>query len=98
MRVVWTPQAAAALAKINDDIAEQSPQAATSTLRHIVDRTKDLAVFPRQGRNGRVAGTHELVIPRTPYIVVYRLTRAQVDVVRQARRPTMAQALPALSP
>jgi toxin ParE1/3/4 len=36
----------------------------------------------RTGRPGRVPGTCELVIPRLPYIIVYRLNAGGVDVVR----------------
>ena len=81
MRVVWTPRAAATLARINDRIAEDSPQTAARVVRHIVDRTSDLAFSPHQGRVGRVRGTRELVIPRTPYIVVHRVNRAEVAIV-----------------
>jgi toxin ParE1/3/4 len=38
-----------------------------------------LGASPALGRPGRVAGTRELVIPRTPYIVPYR---AKGDVVQ----------------
>jgi toxin ParE1/3/4 len=34
------------------------------------------------GRQGRCAGTRELVIARTPYIVAYRIERLAVVVLR----------------
>ena len=40
-----------------------------------------LRQMPRMGRVGRVAGTRELVVPRTPYIVVYRLEGEQDQII-----------------
>jgi toxin ParE1/3/4 len=81
VRVVWTPRAAARLSLINDTIAEANPRAASRVTARIVDRVRDLAQIPFQGRPGKMAGTRELVIVRTPYIVVYRIGRQQVDVI-----------------
>ena len=81
MRVVWTPRATARLSLINDTIAEDSPRAASQIAAKIVDRARDLAQMPFQGRPGKIAGTRELVIVGTPYIVIYRVGRQQIDVV-----------------
>jgi plasmid stabilization system protein ParE len=40
-----------------------------------------LATSPALGRSGRVAGTRELVIPRTPYVVPYRVTGDVVQII-----------------
>ena len=34
------------------------------------------------GRAGRLEGARKLVIPSTPYILVYRLRRGRVEVLR----------------
>jgi toxin ParE1/3/4 len=34
------------------------------------------------GRSGRVADTRELVISRTPFIVVYRVTPTRIEILR----------------
>jgi toxin ParE1/3/4 len=44
-----------------------------------VDR---LSGYPESGRPGRVAGTRELVVARTPFIVVYRVERHAVLILR----------------
>ena len=36
---------------------------------------------PQQGKPGRVAETRELVLAGTPYIVVYRIEGAQVQII-----------------
>lgn len=40
-----------------------------------------LAAFPRQGRPGRVIDTRELVVPRTPFTVAYRIVSQTVEIV-----------------
>jgi toxin ParE1/3/4 len=37
---------------------------------------------PQIGRAGRVPGSRELVIPRTPYIVPYRFQRTTIQILR----------------
>jgi toxin ParE1/3/4 len=89
VRVVWTPRAALGLRDARAYIAERDKQAAGRIAARIVDRVGRLAAFPGLGRPGRVAGTHELVILPTPYIVVYRLSSEQVEilaVLHSARR------------
>jgi plasmid stabilization system protein ParE len=38
--------------------------------------------FPELGRPGRVDGTHELVIQRTPYIAAYRIAGNTAFILR----------------
>ena len=40
-----------------------------------------LADFPLSGRDGRVDGTRELVIPGTQYIVAYRVVDSGVEIL-----------------
>jgi toxin ParE1/3/4 len=40
-----------------------------------------LADHPNLGLSGRVDGTRELVIPRTPYIVVYRVLDQRLRIL-----------------
>jgi len=37
---------------------------------------------PEMGRPGRVPGTRELLIPRTPFIVPYRLVGNTIQILR----------------
>jgi toxin ParE1/3/4 len=45
-----------------------NPRAAVHIDEQIVVAARRLIEFPESGRPGRVAGTRELVIPRTPYV------------------------------
>ena len=37
---------------------------------------------PKLGAPGRVPGTRELVIPKTPYIVPYRVRHSTIEIAR----------------
>ena len=82
MRVVWSPQAREDLREIYLYIAEENPSAA----RLVQARVKKLVAFlkdnPHIGYPGRVPKTRELVIPRTPYIVPYRLRDDYIEILR----------------
>src|SRR6266478_9540841 len=58
---------------IFDYIEADSPQAAIIVDNRIRVQVESLVKFPESGRPGRVEGTRELVIQRTPYIAAYRV-------------------------
>lgn len=84
MHLVWTPRAQRARRAAIDYIAQDNPMAALGQLDEIERQTDMLLAHPGMGRPGRVAGTLELVISHTPFIVVYRLKpRAQrIELLR----------------
>jgi toxin ParE1/3/4 len=81
MRVLWTRPASHDLEAIGDYIAETSPPAATRTKRLIVERVRQLARHPHLGRPGRASNTRELVVPGSPYIVVYQVADDRIEIV-----------------
>jgi plasmid stabilization system protein ParE len=48
----------------------------------IVSQVSRLTDYPELGRRGRVQGTRELVIARTPFVVPYRVNRNDIIVLR----------------
>ena len=50
--------------------------------QRISDRVNRLLRLPRSGRPGRINGTREMVITRTPYIVAYWIIGDTVRVLR----------------
>ena len=83
MIIVWSPQAVADLADLRAYIAEDNKAAAQRTALHIIRNIEELlSDNPGIGRPGRVPGTRELVVPRTPYIVPYRVRNNRIQVLR----------------
>jgi len=83
MNVVWSPQAINDLTTLHAYIEHDDPAAAQRIVSHILHSVQDLLVRqPQMGRPGRVPGTRELVVPRTPYIVPYRVQANRLEVLR----------------
>ncbi|HDR8990767.1 TPA: type II toxin-antitoxin system RelE/ParE family toxin [Burkholderia vietnamiensis] len=84
MELVWTPRARRAREEAIDYIAQDNPVAALGQLDEIERQTDMLIQHPEMGRPGRVDGTRELVISRTPFIVVYRLKprAGRIELIR----------------
>jgi toxin ParE1/3/4 len=82
VKVAWSAPAQNDLIAIIDHIAADNPAAALATVERTDGLVEALADHPRRGRPGRVARTRELVVPNLPYIVAYRLSDEQVQVLR----------------
>ncbi len=69
MKLVWSPYARSDRDAIFSHIEADSPRAAVHVDEQIGAAVRRLIEFPESGRPGRIRGTRELVIPRTPYII-----------------------------
>ncbi len=67
---------------IFDYIEADSPRAAVAVDDRIEAQVDRLIDTPEAGRVGRVAGTRELVLNRTPYIAAYRIDGKVVRILR----------------
>lgn len=81
MIVVWSPRAIEHLAHLRAHIARDNPNAANRVAGTLLDAVERLADLPNLGRAGRVAGTRELVVPGTPYVIPYRLRGDRLEVL-----------------
>ena len=81
MIVVFSQPARGDIAAIYDFIARENPAAAQRVASAIERATDRLAMFPHSGRKGAVETTRELVVPRLPYIVVYRVEPDTVEII-----------------
>jgi toxin ParE1/3/4 len=82
MRLEWSRFAWADRDAIFDYIEADSPQAAIMVDERIRAQVEGLVRFPESGRRGRIEGTRELVIDRTPYVVAYRVAGKTVRILR----------------
>ena len=79
--IVWSPRAIDHLAHLRSYIAHDNPKAADRVAAILLDAVERLAEQPHLGRPGRVAGARELVVPRTPYVIPYRLRGDRLEIV-----------------
>lgn len=83
MIVIWSPAAIDDLTELRAHIGEDDPAAALRIALHITHNVEVLLPSnPQMGRPGRVPGTRELVILKTPFIVPYRIVNSAIHVLR----------------
>lgn len=73
LRLEWATPAADQFEHAQDHYHALNPRAATLMARRILEAVERLRVHPAAGRTGRVPGTREWVVDRTPYLLVYRV-------------------------
>jgi addiction module RelE/StbE family toxin len=86
--VRWTEQAADDLAAIKDFIARDSPAHARGVVERLYVAVDQLRAFPESGRQVPEQPRYRELV-RTPYRIVYRFERGQVEIltVFHATRP-----------
>ncbi len=83
MRIRWTEPAAQDLTGICDYIQEHdAPGAARKVALAIYEGVGTLAQFPNRGRPGRKVGTRELMFPKLPFLVIYRVRQDVIEISR----------------
>jgi len=79
--IVWSPRAVDHLAHLRADIARDNPKAANRIASALLEAVERLAELPNLGGPGRIAGSRELVVPGTPYVIPYRLRADRLEVI-----------------
>ena len=82
MMIYWNQLAYDDSLNIADYIDIEITSAALAICEEIHNQIAMLADYPNMGRTGRVIGTRELVINRTAYIAVYRVSEQSVTILR----------------
>lgn len=81
MKIVWSRRAIRHLVAIRDFIAQEDARAAGRSARRILEGVELAANQPHIGRAGRVAGTRELVIAGTQYVIPYRVRGDRLEII-----------------
>jgi toxin ParE1/3/4 len=81
MRIVWSRRAIQHLVHLRGYIESDSERNAALVARRILKAVDLLHSHPEIGRPGRVAGTRELVVPGTPYIIPYRVRHERLELI-----------------
>jgi len=77
----WTEPAAITLDRIQEYVANENPRAAFEIVQRIRIAVRQLEEHPGIGRTGHVRGTNELVINGLPFIVPYRISKQEVQIL-----------------
>jgi addiction module RelE/StbE family toxin len=80
MDLIWSARAKRDLKGIGMHIARNNRTAAVATVKRIVAAAEGLLEYPLMGHMGRVADTRELLVPGSPYIVVYCISRGGIRI------------------
>lgn len=81
MKITWRATARRQLEHQIEYVRARSPQSADRLLRRVEFRIAQLIDFPRIGTLSH-RGVRELVITKTPYIVVYQLRGDEIVILR----------------
>ena len=82
MRLRWLRTA---LRNLDDEatfISQDDPAAAIRVVHRVMQAVALLREQPGIGRAGRVPGTRELLVPRTRYLVPYRVRGQTIEILR----------------
>lgn len=77
----WSPRSQRNIESIRDYIAADNKVAAQSVLDEIRRAADGLRNFPAIGHAGQRPGTRELVLPKYPYTLIYRITPKKIGIV-----------------
>jgi addiction module RelE/StbE family toxin len=81
MKPRWTLLARERVLEIRAEIAKDNEGAAARTIGRIRASVKRLEAHPHIGRPGKTAGTRELVVPGTPYIIPYQVLQDRIEIL-----------------
>jgi len=82
MPIKWLRTALRNLDHHADYIAKDNPDAARRAVERVQAAVGQLTEHPNMGRIGRVAGTRELIVGGTPWVIIYRLGADAVEIIR----------------
>jgi toxin ParE1/3/4 len=81
MRLRYTTEALDHLKAIRDFLSARNPAAARRLLADINAAALMLCEYPNIGRNGEEPGTHEWVVRRSPYLIIYKIDEAFSEII-----------------
>jgi toxin ParE1/3/4 len=82
VETTFTRPALRDLERIHAFVPRDDPGRAYEVFAEIRVAINRLAVYPGLGRPGKKAGTRELIVPRLPYKVPYRMRGEKVLILR----------------
>lgn len=77
----WSSRARRELNAALAHAADEDPERAARLYTRIDEVMAHLHHHPAMGRPGRISGTRELQIPRTPFVAIYTVERSVVRLI-----------------
>ncbi|MFG1351502.1 type II toxin-antitoxin system RelE/ParE family toxin [Xanthobacter autotrophicus] len=81
MRIVFRARALRHLREIEHYIGQDNPKAAAKVIVRLETAINILADHPFSAPAGTVAGTRQLTLPGSPYLVVYRVVGEEITIL-----------------
>jgi toxin ParE1/3/4 len=81
MKIRWMPLAEQDLEAAYEYIQQDNENAAKQLVARVFSAVGLLTRHPLAGREGRVKGTRELAITRTPYVIAYRVHTDEIQIL-----------------
>ena len=82
MKIEWIESALDDMESLKQYIERENVRAAKQGADKVVEAVSLFRDTPRMGRDGRLAGTKELVVSGTSYIVMYKIQGNKVRIMR----------------
>jgi len=81
LKILWLEKAVVDLEEAYEFILYDNPSAAAGEVEKVLKSVERLCDNPAMGKAGRVPKTRELVVPGTPYLVIYRVKNGRLEVL-----------------
>jgi toxin ParE1/3/4 len=81
VKVLWSAASLSHLQQVVDYLQGETSGGATTIRRRILETKRRIGQMPYSGKVGRIDGTREAVVPRTPFILVYRVSEKTLDIL-----------------
>ena len=82
MKIVYLPRTRADLRWMKEYYTHVFPEGARYARLRFQNAEQLLKDNPQAGRPGALSGTRELVIARTPFIILYRIQAERIEILR----------------
>jgi toxin ParE1/3/4 len=82
MQIKWLRLALNDFDQMLEYISKDNKTAALKIAKIIIKKIQYLTDHPNIGRPGRVAGTRELYISGTPFVIPYRIVNNEIQILR----------------
>ena len=81
MNILWTTLALSDLEAAYEYIFNDNPAAARGVIEKAERVLESLKLHPEMGRPGRIAGTREILVPSSPFVIPYRIQGRNIQIL-----------------